>query len=205
MICLGVFANAQSSVLKEWKDQDKVETSYHFYPSTLRMINLERDPNFDKLVKPIRKLAFMNLRPDSLERKDLRNAANRIIKEEKYETYIELEGPDNSVFVLGNDTKGYTCVLAYSEDEYYMAEIQGMIDIMQLSKLYEKITTADSTSKMGILNVLDLMNSDKEKKRAQAERWRKRRLERARRDSIEQVKQDSINALDPNNQEVIQG
>ncbi len=202
--CLSALSSAQSKVINEWKAGNKIESTYCFYPSTLRMVNVQRDPAFDKLVKPIRKMVFMNMSPDSIERKDLRIAANRMINEEQYETYAEVDGPDNALFVLGKEDKTYTCILAYNEAEYYMLEIEGMIDIMQLSKLYEKVSTQDSTSQLGMLNVLDLMNNKRAEKRERQERWKKRQKERATKDSIEQVKRDSLKALDPKPNEVIQ-
>ena len=130
----------QSQTIRELTEKELVTTDYHFYPSTLRMINLQRDPDFDKLVKTISKLDFFSLNSEKFDKKQLRETANRMISEEGYETYLEMDGPDVSAFVLGKSEEEYTCVLGFYEEEYVIAEIQGTIDLMQLSEVYQKIS-----------------------------------------------------------------
>jgi len=185
--------DAQNKVFKQYQEDDKIQTSYHLYPSTMRMLNLNNDPDFDDLVRPIRKMSFLQLKKDVIQRSDLRMASEQIMTERDCETYIEVDGPDNAVFVIGNSDKAYTCVLAYTNEEYYLGEIKGMIDILELSKLYEKMMTADSTSELGFLNIVSIFSDDTEYRREREER---ERLGREKWEA-EKAKRDSIEALEP--------
>ena len=187
-LSLSYLAIGQSEIIKEIRnDETKIRTGYYFYPSTLRMVNLERDPNFDKLVKPIQKLSFISLRRDQFDAAKLRGIADELIQEEQCESYAEMNGPDNTLFVLGNDQIDYTCILARNEEDYYIAEVSGKIDIMQLTKLYEKIQTADSTGTNAFLDVFSLMNTDNENQR-------KREARRKKWEEEKKMKADSIRA-----------
>ena len=65
LLFLVVSCNKRSSIKQQLEQQNKIENTYHFYPSTLRMLNIRNVESFDKLVKDVEKLTFLNLRADS--------------------------------------------------------------------------------------------------------------------------------------------
>jgi len=175
------YLQGQSEVVQTLKEEEKVMTGYYLLPSTLRMINLQRDPDFDKLVRPIRKLSVLSMRTEMFTLEDLRNSAGKIIAEEGYESYAEVEGPEQSVFVLGKPKKEQTCVLAYFDEQCLISEIQGKIDIFQLTKLYGKVmndtTSRDSTAGAfdgSFVNIFDLIVDDNNLKKRREDREKKR-------------------------------
>ncbi|NNE29708.1 MAG: DUF4252 domain-containing protein [Saprospiraceae bacterium] len=188
---------AQSKTVEDLKEADQVMTGYYFIPSTLRMINIERNPEFDKLVKPIRRLNFLNLR-DSFTSEEMKDAVDRLITEEEYETYAEMSGPEQNLHVLGLPEKEYTCVLAELDGQFYISEIQGKVNVLQLAELYQEFEQRDSTSQEGLIDVFSMFKKDSEDKIKREERERKREARRKKEEEEKHSEtQDSIKTEKP--------
>jgi len=92
---------AQEQPLKDYAE-DRKELKLCFYPSTLRMINLSHNPDFDELANGIDKLLIYNL--DSAARA---NKAYRDIiaayKKLDYEEYASAYGGGINFFIYGKE------------------------------------------------------------------------------------------------------
>ena len=99
---LGGIAYGQEQPLKDYAE-DRRERKFCFYPSTLRMINVANNPDFDELVSGIDKLLIYNL--DSASRAD-KSYKNMLADYEQieYEEYASAHGGGLTFYVYGKET-----------------------------------------------------------------------------------------------------
>lgn len=191
------FLFGQSKVIDALQVEKNMVTYYHFYPSTLRMVNINKDPAFDDLIRPIRKLDFLSMRYELFDADKVKSTANQMMEEEGYEQYAEMYGPDNLAYILGKPSKEYTCILARMDSSFYIAEVQGKIDVMKLGDVYNNLMSADSTMDSGFTNVFSMIQKGNEDQRKRDARNKKEREHWEKKKELEKIKQDSLDALKP--------
>lgn len=152
----------QSHSIKNLIEEEKPELSLYFYPSTLRMINLQRNAEFDELIRDIRKMTFLKLDKRAFNHSNFRQLVNELISEENFEEYIVVEGNEHKLYLLGKESPPSTIGVAFYQKEYYAMDITGKINIKNLPKLYEQLSQNDSTFKNGFVNVFNVMSTHKE-------------------------------------------
>lgn len=89
--------SAQESIIKEYLE-DRSEVKICLYPSTLRMINIKKDPAFYDLVNDVEKLLIYTLDSSDDSFTDWTNEYRDL----GYEEYITMTGKVNLI-ILGND------------------------------------------------------------------------------------------------------
>jgi len=102
-ILLATPALAQEKPLKDYAE-DRRERKFCLYPSTLRMINLKQDENFNEMVSSIEKLLIYRL--DSAARAD-RSYVDMLkaYREQGYEEYISAYGGGTNMYLYGNENR----------------------------------------------------------------------------------------------------
>ncbi|MFT4737795.1 MAG: hypothetical protein ACI8QD_002665 [Cyclobacteriaceae bacterium] len=136
---------AQESILKDFAES-RHESKYCLYPSTLRMLNLTQDPDFNILIAPIEKALFYQLDSaasgfDEVIDKYLSNG---------YETYMQMEGGVYDIHVLGKEgsTVEWTGIIVI-EQEAFAFYVTGMVNWQKLPALTQTLQEND------ILNLFD--------------------------------------------------
>jgi len=152
---------SQNQIVKKLIEEDRAGHQFYFYPSTLRMLNIDRDPDFYRMVRDIRKLVFFKLRQDRFDDLRMRQIHSELIDEERFDVYMTIEGPDQILFVSGRDNPFETILLAKQGGEYYLADLEGRIDLLYLSRMYQKISERDSGFSDGFINIFDVMGGDR--------------------------------------------
>ena len=182
----------QSKVIQELKDSNSVQMGFHFNPSTLRMLNLQKDTAFDDMVKGIEKLSFFIMEPNKFSTDTYFETAEKLMSKENYEEYIIWDGNGDELQVFGKPETKQMVGLAQYQDQMFIFDLQGTIDLTKIPAIYEQATTQDSTALNGFSIIYDMIKDD-ERDRQQRERWRQERKEQERkRDSIEAaIKVDS--------------
>ena len=191
------FLFAQSKIIEALETEENMVTDYHFYPSTLRMVNVNRDPAFDELIRPIQKIDFLSLRYELFDTQKVKNTANQMMKEEGYEQYAEMYGPDNVAYILGRPDKEYTCILARMDSSFYITEVQGKIDVMKLGDVYNALMTQDSTMDNGFIDLFGIIKKGDEDQRKREARQKEREEHWRKQEELKKMKQDSLDALKP--------
>ncbi len=184
--------NAQSKVLQELKDSNSVQLGFYFTPSTLRMLNLQKDPAFDEMIQGVEKLKFYIMEQEKFSEAIYFETANKLMSQENYEEYIIWDGNGDELQVFGKPDSKEMVGLAKFQDQMYIFDLKGTIDLMKIPDIYEQATTQDSTSLNGFSIIYDMIKDD-ERDRANRARWQREREERQRkRDSIDAaIKVDS--------------
>ncbi len=139
--CL-IFASAawaQSKSIAQFQKDHTTAQALYFYPSTLRMINLEKNPDYYQLVKHVEKLQFL-----AFDKKEQSLNASRIqqllqaLQQENYTTLFSLHNKDNhiQIYALGETPVPEEMVAVVNNPEsLYLVTMEGFVDMSSLLKL----------------------------------------------------------------------
>ncbi|MCB2208008.1 MAG: DUF4252 domain-containing protein [Bacteroidetes bacterium] len=134
---------AQEQPLKDFAE-DRKDRKFCFYPSTLRMVNLANNPDFDDLVSGIDKLLIYNL--DSTARAD--KSYKEIIttyQELDFEEYASAYGGGLNFYVYGKENKKETEYIGVVKQDdlltaFYM---RGQIAMNKIPRLIQSMSEGD--------------------------------------------------------------
>ena len=168
-------ADAQIPAIQQLQEEDKVSLNLHFYPSTLRMINMQNDTSFNKLIKDIEKLSLYQINTNSFGSKEMSVFSNQLVEEEAYEEYMTMDGKEMLMQVMGKESGDEWVAMGSMEEQVYLIAVQGKVNWLQLPKVIEMISAQDSTASPTGFSILG--NYLKEQQQTQ-ERRNKRREER---------------------------
>jgi hypothetical protein len=134
---------AQEQPLKDFAE-DRKDRKFCFYPSTLRMVNLANNPDFDDLVNGIEKLLIYNL--DSAARAD--KSYKEIIttyQELDFEEYASAYGGGLNFYVYGKENKKETEYIGIIKQAdlltaFYM---RGQIAMNKIPRLIQSMSEGD--------------------------------------------------------------
>jgi hypothetical protein len=152
ILLLGLFrpASGQEQPLKDYADKHK-DRKLCFYPSTLRMINIGKNPDFNELVSGIEKLLVYTL--DSAAKAD--QSYTEIIptyKDLGFEEYASAYGGETNFFLYGKEAeKDNQFVGVFRNGEELMAfYMHGNIGWQSIPKLMMSFREDE------IINILNL-------------------------------------------------
>lgn len=181
---------SQSKTVQMLKDSGMIRQSLYFNASTLRMLNLQRDPAVDELVKGVDKLSLWIMDNGKFTRDEFFNTAEKLQQEEQYEEYLVMDGESYNLQVVGKPKKQEMIGLINAEDANYVFKLNGTIDLMQLPDVWEKMSQADTSS----INIYSFLKDRVVTREEDLQRWEKREKEWEERREREQIKADSIKA-----------
>ena len=130
---------AQEQPLKDFAE-DRRENKFCFYPSTLRMVNLANNPDFDELINGIEKLLIYSL--DSTARAD--KSYKELIatyEELGYEELASAYGGELNFYIYGKD-KEYMGIIR-QEDLLTAFYMRGQIAMNKLPQLMQSMSEGD--------------------------------------------------------------
>ncbi|WP_420318284.1 hypothetical protein [Ekhidna sp.] len=133
---------AQESIIKEFAEPRRTTRWMNplcFYPSTLRMVNITQDPNFNELVNDIEKVLIYTLDSATVASKDYKSW----LKEYEaigYEEYITIYGTQE-IRILGKDQE-YVGVLA-AEGRAAAFYLRGEIPFAKIPELIQSFQSDD--------------------------------------------------------------
>lgn len=141
---------AQSSVVTNFKENHETALSLYFYPSTLRMINIERNVEFDEMISDIKKARFFKLDSGVVSKDDLARL-EKDLTNEGFEEVMFMKSKDMDLRVWGLEKRNPELViLSKSNEELMLLEINGMINIAKIPKLTQTF------NQDGFIDILNL-------------------------------------------------
>jgi hypothetical protein len=135
--------SAQSAVVSRIKEKIKPDLALYFYPSTLRMINLSDNEDFDRLVRDIRKIRFFKWSRENYAEID-ESSLIRDLREENFEAYMTVHGGAMDLKVYGREVRKQQpeiVAIVETEDGVQLLEIQGMIHVARIPALINNLNT----------------------------------------------------------------
>lgn len=131
--------HAQSRTVTQFLEEHEPSTSLYFYPSTLRMINLENNPDYQRLVRNIEKLSFLTFdkKSNHLGSKDFQKLKEELAAE-KFEELFTMDDKGNHIYVyaLGDEPEAYISVVE-NESSLMLFDMQGAPHLPSLMKLIQ--------------------------------------------------------------------
>ena len=164
VFCLaaGVFPSlqAQETLFKNYADAHK-DRKFCFYPSTLRMINIGQNPDYNDLVNGIEKLLVYTLDSAAKASQSYKSVITSY-KKSGFEEYISMSGGKTSFILYGkeNEDENQFVGVMKSEDALYAFYMRGRIGWQKIPALMQSFQTDD------VLNIFEL-NKPKSGKRTQ--------------------------------------
>ncbi len=129
---------AQEGPLKSYAEDNR-ERKFCFYPSTLRMINIQGDTLINDVISDIRKLLVYKLTSERLD-KELRDVFTTY-EEKGFEEYARVYGAGNDIILMGKERFGqdeYVGV-AGSDGQYFAFYMRGDIRWDKVPTVIERI------------------------------------------------------------------
>jgi len=186
IILLATSCRKPTSIFDDLKSDEKLEAAYHFSPSTLRMLNFQNDTAINKLVKNVQKLSLLSMKPSDLNSETIRAYSESFQANGRYELYLEIDGPENQCYILGDETSDKTIALYGQGERAYVMDVTGEINYAQLPEVYRSLSQRDSTTTDGFTLLFDVMNQDAENEKRRRERKRKWEEKRAQEEAEKQ-------------------
>jgi hypothetical protein len=151
---------AQETPLKDYADAHK-DRKFCFYPSTLRMINIAKNPDYNQLVNGIEKLLVYTLDSAAKAGQSYKGLITSY-KKIGFEEYVTMAGGKTNFILYGKENKDenqYVGVMK-SEDAMYAFYLRGRIGWQKIPALMQSFQADD------MINIFDL-NKQKSGKRPQ--------------------------------------
>lgn len=168
---------------------DFIQTSYFFYPSTMRMVNVDNMPNWNEAIKEVRRLSVLSMWPDRFDDAKQKEVIEGLETKEGFSVYAEMDDKYSDFKLLGREN-GSEAVLIYNDSTVnYVIHLLGKVNYVKLMKLSTDLREAETTG-TGLSFLKKAMGQD-------ADRANRRRRYYDRRKEIEaeeQLKKDSIEA-----------
>jgi hypothetical protein len=150
LLVLSTSCLAQNSAVTEFKENHGAALSLYFYPSTLRMINLERNKEFDEMIRHVKKARFFRMDSGSVTKEDLQSLITKL-SEDGFEEMMMVKNQEMDLRIWGIDQRiPETVVITKNGHEVMLLEVEGMINVAKIPKIME------SFNENAFLNVLDL-------------------------------------------------
>ena len=139
---------AQESELKDYAEERR-DRKFCFYPSTLRMINLSGNEEFNQMVKPIVKMLIYTLDSAAMAEKSYIKLPEKFQKN-GFEEYITMYGAGNNMFVYGKESSEEMVGIVGVDEQVFAFYIRGNINWQKIPQL---MTTMQENE---ILQIFDL-------------------------------------------------
>ena len=122
----------------------------YLYPSTIRMLNLGRNQDFDEIVKDIRKARIFKLDSGTVSPMDLRQLSD-VLKQKGYDDLLTFQRNDLDLQVLSLEKPvPEFLIISMQKGSCLLVEIEGLINVARIPKL------VDSFEKNAYLDILHL-------------------------------------------------
>ena len=134
---------AQETPFKTYGDAHK-DRKFCFYPSTLRMINIAQNPDYNELVNGIEKLMVYTLDSAAKASKSYKGIFTSY-KKIGFEEYASISGGTTNFFLYGKETKNENQFVGVmkSEDAVYAFYMRGRIGWQKIPAMMQSFKSGD--------------------------------------------------------------
>jgi|GEM_PF-807681 len=132
---------AQSRTVDNFLEDHPPSQKFFLYPSTLRMVNIEKHPDFYALVHDIDKLRVLmyDKGENSFSQQTIRTLSQGV-EQENYQELMtfQADGQNVHLYSLGDeDTPEGVVGLIETDDTIILTDLEGFIDLPALLKLFQ--------------------------------------------------------------------
>ena len=145
-----------SAVLADLKFDQRTSRTLFFYPSILRVINLQEHPAYYDLVENIEKIIVYRLE-DSFTSHDADSIKTQLETSEAFEEYANLSLKGSRMYLLGKEQPSHMVFMIDTESNYYIADVLGQIDFLGLNQIMKLMSEDQEEETPQFLDVFSLM------------------------------------------------
>ena len=130
---------AQSETVADFREQHATRQDFFLYPSTLRMVNLDKNPDLYKLVHDVDKLQILLFDRPSVDRSAVQQLRQGI-RGEDYEELISFrqQGSQITVYAQGNSpTLDGVVGVVDNQQTLALIDLEGFVDLPALMRLMQ--------------------------------------------------------------------
>lgn len=166
-----------------------VQTSYFFYPSTMRMVNIDNMPNWNGAIQGVRRLSVLSMWPDRFNRTKENEVVADLETKEGFSLYAEMEDKYSNFRLLGREN-GKEAILIYNDSTVnYVVHLLGKVNYVKLMKLFGDLQDMENKG-TGLSFLTKAMGRDTDQATRRRHYYdRKKEIE-----AEKQFRQDSIEA-----------
>lgn len=136
-LLISIGGYAQNSAVTKFQEAHGAALSLYFYPSTLRMINLERNAEFDAMIRDIKKARYFRMDSGMVTKDDLQKLTEEL-SEDGFEEMMFIKNKDMDVRVWGIEKRiPETIIISKAAHEVMLLEVDGMINIAKIPRIME--------------------------------------------------------------------
>ncbi len=139
LLCSLAPLRAQSSTVADFRAQHATRQDFFLYPSTLRMVNLDKNPDLYQLVHDVEKLQILLYERSALNRSAVQQLRQGI-RGEAYEELISFrqQGSQITVYARG-DSPTLDGVVGVVDNQQTLAliDLEGFVDLPALMRLMQ--------------------------------------------------------------------
>lgn len=165
--------------------------AFYFYPSTMRMVNVDDNPDYNKAIKNVRRMVLISAWPDRFTGEVQDSLQQELMEQEGFEVLMEMDNSDMQFVLMGQEGGEQTVAFLHSEKMNGIAYVLGTVDLLAINDLIQKMRTSDDTGDESIAGLKMLWNlavkeqTDARIRQEERKRWKEfKAREKARRDSI---------------------
>lgn len=127
---------SQEAPLKEFAE-DRSNYKFCLYPSTLRMLNISQNPDYNEMVNDIQKLLIYQLDSATAAGNEFKEVM-RGYEDRNFEEYASMSGGGQTLIILGNDSREEMIgVFGQDGDNLLMFFLKGTIGFQKIPTLME--------------------------------------------------------------------
>ncbi len=148
----------QKDSMRTFRENHPVDLTLAFYPSTLRMVNLAKNEEYNQLIKGIEKGRYFKVSKRDSTQQAIQTLTQGLVKE-GYTEVMSIKGSANDMMVyLLEIQPPVTVVITEREKEYMIMEIKGMVNITKLPTLINSFN--DDKAFLNIFSLYDTKKPD---------------------------------------------
>jgi hypothetical protein len=139
------FSQAQSKVMRNLSEEFPDGRVFMFYHSSLRMLNIEDDPDFDRMIRDIEKIKVLMIeKEDSLDSDKILSEIRDGLADEDFEELMEVKSKDYNigVYILEDDEIEGFFLIMNEDDNLVAIDLVGSMPIGDIGQLVDKIKEA---------------------------------------------------------------
>ena len=147
-----------SPLLLQLRQSEKTERTLYFYPSILRIINLQDNPDFYRLIRNIEKMIVYRMK-DDFSIQEVTNLKSKLQEEESFEDYANISMEGQKIYFLGKEDPFHSVFIVPTGSEYYIVDVMGQINFLALSRMIQLMNSGKRADQEQFLDILQLVGA----------------------------------------------
>jgi hypothetical protein len=144
--------HAQCITIENWSQNKDGIRTLCFYPTTLRMVNVNRDKGFNEMVKDIKKLKIMlvDVKKANFKKEDV-STLTKGIRAELFKDMIQFQRGKQSIYIFVKEVKEKPVAFSgiiFSDDQLILIDLKGWLSPASIRQIIEGKMNFGAVSKI---------------------------------------------------------